>query len=247
VNGMAGRAVAAIGVVLALVAIWIDSLQGATYWSDGTTGSFLLALGVIAALALAAGRGATGWAFAAGAILLGFYGWLPAVLAFDQWDLLDAGAWLGLAGAALIVAGTGATYAARGGAPSTPATMSTPLLAAGLGIVLVFPGIFIDSLSGTSYWDVSGHSLGIVILVLAIVCALLWVATATGTPTRGLDQAFTLVLLGILCVYPVGAAFGDFGSLDIGAWLAVAGGVLAAGGTWAARGGDVPHMSPAMV
>jgi hypothetical protein len=44
-----------------------------------------------------------------------------------------------------------------------------------------------------------------------------------------------------MAVAPVGAAFGDFGSLDAGAWLGLAGGLLAAGGTWAARGGELPH------
>jgi hypothetical protein len=250
VNAMAGRAIAAVGVVLAIVAIWIDAIQGSNYWSDGTTGVFLLVLAAIAGLGLAVGyaggRSTNGWVFAAGAVLLGFYGWLPVALAFDKWDLLDSGAWLGVAGGALIVIGAGSAYLAAGGAASTPAGLSPPALAAGLGIALVFPGIFIDSLAGTSYWNPGfGRSLGIVLLVLAVACGLLWAAAVTGTPTRGLDQALSLVLLGLLAVYPVGAAFGDFGSLDSGAWLAFAGGILAAGGTWAARGGEMPRTAAA--
>jgi hypothetical protein len=247
---MAGRAIAGVGVVLAIVAIWVDAIQGSNYWSDGTTGVFLLVLAAIAGLGLAAeyaGQTTNGWVFAAGAVLLGFYGWLPVALAFDQWDLLDSGAWLGVAGGALIVIGAGSAYVAAGGAASTPAGTSPGALAAGLGIALVFPGIFIDSLSGTSYWNNPGfgRSLGIVLLVLAVVCGLLWAAAVAGTPTRGLDQGLSLVLLGLLAVYPVGAAFGDFGSLDSGAWLGFAGGILAAGGTWAARGHELPHAAAA--
>src|SRR5262245_44974876 len=128
VNAVAGRGLAAIGVVLAAIAIWLDSLDGSSYWSDGTTGIYLLILCLIAAIALAGahtGQGTSGWAFAAGAILLGFYAYLPVAFAFDQWDVLDAGAWLGFAGALLIVIGTGAAYAAAGGAESTPAGTST--------------------------------------------------------------------------------------------------------------------------
>jgi hypothetical protein len=146
---MAGRGIAAVGAVLAIVAIWIDAVSGSSYWSDGTTGVFLLVLAAIAGLGLAAGytgQSTNGWVFAAGAVLLGFYGWLPVALAFDKWDLLDAGAWLGVAGGALIVIGAGSTFLAAGGAESTPAGMSPPALAAGLGIALVFPG------SSSTHW-----------------------------------------------------------------------------------------------
>jgi ABC-type glycerol-3-phosphate transport system permease component len=111
--------------------------------------------------------------------------------------------------------------------------------------VLIFPSIFLDALTGTSYWNLSGHSLGIVLLVLAVATLLAWAAAWAGTPTRGLDLALSLVLFGLLAVVPVGAAFGDFGSLDTGAWLGLAGGILAAGGTWAARGAEMPHAAAA--
>jgi len=247
VNRTAGWVVAAAGAILALVAIWIDSLQGSSYWSDGTTGVFLLIVGGIAALALVAayaGQSTYGWAFAAGAVLFGYYGFFPVATAFDKWDLLDAGAWLGLAGGAMVMIGAFvAGYLARGGASSTPAGLTPPSLAAALGAVLVFPSIFIDSISGQSYWSFGtlGHSIGIVMLILAIALALVWAANVAGTATRGLDVALSLVLLGLLLVIPVGAAFGDFGSLDTGAWLGLAGGILAAGGTWAARGMEMPH------
>jgi hypothetical protein len=251
VNRTAGWAIAAAGVVLALVAIWIDSLQGTSYWSDGTTGAFLLIVAGLAGLALlaeyAGGRAASGWAFAAGAVLFGFYGFLPVSLAFDYWDFLDAGAWLGVAGGGLIMIGVGVMYATAGRPASTPAGMASGSLAAALGVALVFPAIFVDSLQGGSYWTFGpfGHSIGIVLLILAIASGLVWAAAVAGTPTWGLDQALTLVLLGLLVVLPVGAAFGDFGSLDAGAWLGLAGGVLAAGGTWAARGGQLPHAAAA--
>jgi hypothetical protein len=251
VNRTAGWAIAAVGVVLALVAIWIDSFQGSSYWSDGTTGVFLLIVAGIAGLALlaayAGGQEANGWAFAAGAVLFGFYGFLPAATAFDFWKYLDAGAWLGVAGGGLIMIGVAAMYLAAERPASTPAGTTSGSLAAALGVALVFPAIFVDSLQGASYWTFGafGHSIGIVLLIIAIACGLVWAAAVAGTPTSGIDQALTLVLLGLLAVLPVGAAFGDFGSLDAGAWLGLAGGILAAGGTWSARGGRIPYAAPA--
>jgi hypothetical protein len=246
VNRQAGWGIAAIGTALALIAIWLDTLNdGTTYWSDGTTGVFLLVVCAIAGLALLAafrGEDTTGWAFGAGAVLFGFYGWLPTVLAFDQWDQLDAGAWLGVAGGGLLMIGALILFTAAGKLPATtPAGMTPPALAAAAGVALIIVSIFVDTLSGTSYWNLSGHSLGIVLLILAAAAGLVWAAGMMGNATHGLDQALTLVLLGLMAVAPVGAAFGDFGSLDAGAWLGLAGGLLAAGGTWAARGGELPH------
>jgi hypothetical protein len=73
-------------------------------------------------------------------------------------------------------------------------------------------------------------------LILAGLAALVWAATVAGVRTRGLDAALTLVLLGLVAFDPVGSAFNNLDDLDAGAWLGLAGGILAAGGTWAARG-----------
>ena len=250
-NAMAGRAIAAVGVVLAFVAIWIDALPGTSYWNlDGTIGAFALVLAGLAALLLAAGYAGlstNGALFAVGAVMLGYYGWYPAALAVNNWDQTRAGTWLAFAAGALIVIGAGASYVTGAAPRDTPAGLSRETLAAGLGIALVFPGIFLHVGNGETYWNLSpfGHSLGIVMLALAIVAGLAWAAGVAGTSTRGLDQALTLVLLGLVSFVPVGAAFGDFGSLRAGAWLAFAGGVLAAGGTWAARGTEMPRTAAA--
>jgi len=252
VNAMAGRAIAAVGVVLAFVGIWVKAFSsGASYWSlDGTIGAFALVLACLAALALAAdytGRSMNGSLFAIGAVMLGYYGWYPAALAFNNWDQSRAGLWLAFAGAILIVIGAGASYVTGTAAPNTPAGLSREALLSGLGIALIFPGLFLDAGTGFSYWRLTpfGHSLGILMLILAIAAGLVWAAGVTGMGTHGLDQALTLVLLGLVAFLPIGAAFGNFGSLDSGAWLAFAGGILAAGGTWAARGGELPHAIPA--
>jgi hypothetical protein len=243
VKAMAGKAIAAVGVALAFVGIWIDSLPGESYWSgDGTIGAFALLLACLAALALVAGF--TGALFAVGAVMLGFYAFVPAVLAFDDWDRTRAGTWIALAAGGLIVIGTAISYL-NAPAASTPGGVSAASLTAGAGVALLFPGIFLDASGGESYWSSSGHSLGVVMLVVAGAAALAWAATVAGMPTRGLDQALTLVALGLVAFFPVGAAWGDFGNLDSGCWLAFAGGILAAGGIWAARGLDVPRTAPA--
>ena len=112
--------------------------------------------------------------------------------------------------------------------------------------MLVFPGIFLHAEQDTSYWNGPiGHSLGFLMLILAVLCALVWIATLIGVQTRGLDAALTLVLLGLVAFTPILEAFNNLGDLQAGAWLALAGGILAAGGIWAARGADLPHTAAA--
>jgi hypothetical protein len=246
VNATAGRGLAAIGAVLAIVGIFLDAILSTSYWDiDGTFAWFGLILGALALALVAAsyaGNPMDGWLFAIGAFLVGYWGFFPTALAFDQWDETGAGLWLCFAGAILIAVGVALPALASGAARSTPSGASPPMLAAGLGIVLIFPSIWLDASDGVSYWDgPSGHSVGVVLLVLAIVAALAWAGSITGAPTRGADVAVSLVLLGLLAVTPVGSAFNQFGSVDVGGWLGLAGAILAAGGIWAARGAEIPR------
>jgi hypothetical protein len=249
VNPMAGRAVALIGAILVVVGIFVSAVPGFSYWDlDGTLSAFGLAFAILAMLSVlssAGGRAADGWLAGFGALMIGYWGWFPAVTAFDDWDQTRAGVWLTFAGGIIVLLGAAAAIQAAGGARSTPAGLSPAALTAGAGIALVFPGIFLDAESGLSYWDGPlGHSLGIVMLIVAIIAGLVWAASSAGTGTRGLDVAVSLILLGLVAFDPIGAAFNQLGDLQTGAWLALAGGILAAGGTWAARGIEMPHAAP---
>jgi hypothetical protein len=246
------RLVAAIGGVLAIVGIFLDAVPGASYWDfDGTiawTGLILAAAALLLVAAAYAGRGLDGWLFAIGAVLAGYWAWFPAATAFSDWDQTRVGMWLCLGGALLIAVGAAAALLAAGGARTTPGGVSAAAVVGGLGIVLVFPGIFLDAEQGQSYWDGPlGHSLGVAMLILAALCLVAWAATLLGIGTRGLDAALTLALLGLVAFDPVGAAFNNLGDLQAGAWLALAAGILAAGGTWAARGAESPRTAVAAV
>jgi hypothetical protein len=240
VNSQAGRAIALVGIVLALIAIWIDFVSGTSYWdADGTIGAFLLVMSVICALLLAGnavGTLPTGWLAIAGAILWGFYAFVPVALAFDQWDDTEAGTWLGFFGGALIT--LGAIIAMwRPGWAGRAIAMGPMTLIAALGIVLVFPGIWLDASSdGGSYWSTPGvgHSLGIVLLILAIAAALGLVAGVQRMATSRITTWICALTLGYVSFPIVSAAFNDFGTLGEGAWLAWVGGVLALGGMLAA-------------
>jgi hypothetical protein len=245
VNATGGRGLAAIGGVLAIAGIFLDAYLSTSYWDiDGTFAWFGLILGALAlALAAAAyaGNPMDGWLFGIGAFLVGYWGFFPAVLAFAQWDDTGVGLWMTLAGAILIAVGIALPALASGTARSTPSGASSSMLAAGLGIVLIFPSIWLDASGGVSYWDASGHSLGVVLLVLTIVGALAWAGSITGAPTKGADLAVSLILLGLFAATPVESAFNDLGSVDVGGWLGLAGAILAAGGIWAARGDELPR------
>jgi hypothetical protein len=243
VDAQVGKAVSAVGVVLALVAIWVNALASQSYWDlDGTVGAFLLIMAILAALAVAAGHSRATLLF--GGVLLGFYGFLPAALATDHWGTLDAGGWLGFCGGALITLGALALLAPawlRGG---TSMTVS-PLVAgvAALGLVLSIVAIWPDADRDGSYWSAPGlgHSLGVLLLVLAIAAGLgLAAATAMGNrAAAGLAATAGVILCGLLLFLPVGDAFNQLGDLRAGGWLGLFGGLLLAGATFVMIGGQV--------
>jgi hypothetical protein len=234
------------GVGLALAAIWLDPLEhgGGSYWSDHSTGIFLLVTGIASALLLLAGlvRGraeVVGAGALVAAVPWGFYLFLPALYAFDRLGSVGLGGWLGAASGLLI--GLGATPApelAARGAGREPE--STPLLAgrllAGAGFVVVALSLWFTSIrSGPfvslSYWDSNGrHSLGIFMLC---VCGGGLLLAGAAAVTRGLlaewlALGLALVLLGVTVWYPVALAPSQLDAIRPVGWLAVAGSLLAA-------------------
>jgi hypothetical protein len=243
----AGRLAAAVGAALAIAGVFLDGYAGASYWDfDGTLAWAGIVLGAAALLMVAAdfaGAPTDGWLFAIGAVLVGYWGWLPAALAFADLDQVKTGAWLCLAGALVVAVAAGAVLVQTGRATTTPKGISLASVLSLVGIALVYPAIFLHVEQDQSYWDGPGglRFFGILMLALTSLCALAWVLTAIGRPTRGADAALTLVLLGLVAFEPVGSAFNHFGDLQTGAWLALAGGILAAGGTWSARAAEAPR------
>jgi len=246
----AGRLAAAAGAVLAIVGVFLDGYAGVSYWDyDGTLAWTGLVLGVAAPLMIigaVAGAPTDGWLFAIGAVLVGYWGWLPAAFAFSHLDQVKIGAWLCFAGGLVIAVGAGAALVLSGRATTTPSGISLASLLSLVGIALVYPSIFLHVLNDQSYWDgpTGLRFFGILMLALTSLCAVVWVITTIGTPMHGLDSALTLVLLGLVAFEPVYQAFDHLGDLQIGAWLALAGGILAAGGTWSARAAVAPVGDP---
>ena len=243
------REVAGVGAVLAIVGVFLDAIQTTSYWDfDGTvawTGLVLAGLALLLVVVGYAGPGLDGWLFAIGAVLTGYWAWIPALTAFADWDETKAGVWLCLGGAIVVALGAAAAIVTTVGVETTPSGISFPAIVSGVGIALVFPAIFLDAEQGSSYWD--GNGVGILMLILAGLSALVWAATVAGVRTYGLDAALTLVLLGLVAFDPVGSAFNNLGNLQAGAWLALAGGILAAGGTWSARGVEAQRAATVQV
>ena len=183
------REIAGAGAVIAIVGVFLDAIQTISYWElDGTIAWTGLAFGGLALLLVVvgyAGAGLDGWLFAVGAALVGFWAWFPAVSAFDGWDETGAGMWLCLGGAVLIALGAATSLSLAGLVATTPGGISFPTVVSGVGIALVFPAIFLDAQQSASYWD--GDGLGILMLVVAALCALAWAATIAGARTRGLE------------------------------------------------------------
>jgi hypothetical protein len=254
-QAMLGRGIAAVGIGLAFVAIWVQYIgvpEPSKYWDDGTFGGLLLILAILAAVALAAAITTGNREYdlamgAAGGIGFGLYLFFPAVFAFDQWKFLDAGAWLGLCSALTFIGASLATW------PSDrPVAKPSPvgMLLALVGLVLVVAGIFPEFVEGGgSYWSIHGlgHSFGILLIVLVVLEALS--IGAAYSMAAGMDSAILIgsVTLGATLAIPVGNAFNNLGYLGSGAWLAGIGGIVLMIGVVAMRQlarGDAP--APAM-
>jgi hypothetical protein len=245
-RALAGRAIAAVGVVLGLVAIWTHSLPGgANYWSDGTFGGFLLILMILTALLLAGGyttgrRDLDTTAGVIGTIALGMFLYLPVLFAFNHWKDIGAGAFIGL-GTVAIPLGVWMMHGATMPATMTHETRSMGGILAVIGMVLLVIGIWTHTTTrGGTYWTTTGlgHNAGICLLVMAILTVVLVVAAYGGTMPWASDAALTLaaLTLGFTLFYPVGLAFNHLGQLRVGGWLATAGGIVLLLGIEAMRG-----------
>jgi hypothetical protein len=228
-----GRGIAAAGIILGLVAIWVD-FGPTSYWSfDGSLGGLLLILELAAILALI-GAFATNdrdydLAYGAlGGVGFGIYLFYPAVFAFDQWDQLDAGAWLGLCSALVFIGASIATWSSDRPL-RRPSGVGAVTALVGLGLVVagLFPSFFTES---GSYWSITGygHSFGILIIIVVVLEAL--AIFAAWSSSAGIDSAVLLggIIFGAAIAIPDQSAFNHFGELGAGAWLMGIGGLLVA-------------------
>lgn len=233
-----GRLIAAVGVVTSFLAIWMTAIGGGegsvTYWKvDGTLAGVLLALGCLAALAGAGALLLGHPAFdvtlgAAGSVLFGLYLWLPAGLAFSDWDALGSGTWLGVC-AGLIVIGAGLALSRWGEEMLAPEWGAFAVAA--LGWILAMAGIWFDvQVNEGSYITPvdGGHGLGVLFLILL---GLWFLAAAAAAQTRKaapfvLAGGIGFVTFGLALFVPLAAAFGGLDSLRIGTWLPLGGGIL---------------------
>jgi hypothetical protein len=249
-----GRGIAAVGVALGLVAIWVDFGPN-SYWSfDGSMGGLLLILALLAILALAGAFVTNDRDFdiaygAIGGIGFGIYLFYPAVLAFNQWDRLDAGAWLGLCSALTFIGASIATWSSDRPV-RRPSAAGAVIALVGLGLVV--GGLFPDFVTGRgSYWSFGGndHSFGILMLIVVVLEVLAIAAAYSGS--AGTDSAVLLggIILGAAIAIPDQSAFNHFGDLGTGAWLMGIGGLLVGVGVvlmWlmADEGAPAPAVPP---
>jgi hypothetical protein len=253
-GALAGRALAAVGIVAGLLAVALDLISGggttSRYLDQGAVAAFLVVLLSFASY-LPAEVGLDTAAAAAGTAAFGFYLFVPGLFAFNQLGSLGAAAWLGVA-TALIPIGWAIVQlverepagSSRPPAAASPAVvLRDPLLApavAGLGLIAA--GSWLPALSGSpSYWNASfsGHAVGLLTLLavalnLAALAAPLPAAIAIRQDTVLLVAAGTFGLVEAELVH---SAFNRLGSLGAGGWLEAAGGLLLMTGVLAMRTG----------
>ena len=253
--------VVAIGVGLALASLRLDILKlreglGATYWSNWAVRLLLIALIVACAGLLVAnvirdeGDRFLASVSGIGAILLGFFLFIPVAVGVGHLGEIALGPKIGVLGSALIVLGA-LPLRALGSWQRSREQSGLPLyvtwLIAAVASVLVIVSLKLDTASFTiaspkslgltgqtpRYWDSVGftgnHQLGIFMLVLAIVA----VAMALGDAILKAHVlgrwalAASLLLLGLTLYYPAELAFRRLVSLAGGGGLALEGSLLA--------------------
>src|SRR5919108_491010 len=112
-----GRLITLVGLALVLAGVWlpVDTSNDGTYWNVTGAGHslgilFLILIGICALSVLAASRtrrrAANLLAAGAALVLFGLVLFVPVSSAFNQLDSLRAGAWLSLAGGAVLAVGT---------------------------------------------------------------------------------------------------------------------------------------------
>lgn len=244
--GVLGRMLTLVGLTCGLLALALPALPGERYIDDGTAAAFLL---VVLALSswYPAEVGPPALGAGLGAAAFGFFLVYPALFAFDGLGNLDAGAWLGLCTALIPV---GVLLAERepalGGARSRLDVKDPRVLVSLVAVALLIGGIWLPVADGrgVSFWNVSfsGHALGLLILLLALLNAVLIVAAPRLPLTRVTVAAATF---GLVEAVVVGAAFEDLGTLGSGVWLeACAGLLLLVGTVWSAPVRDSYEAAP---
>ncbi len=257
---------AAIGIGLvaaSLVSIWSDPVivRAGGHEFDYETGSryLLITLVAIAAVILLASvmlerDRFLGTAAGLGAIIWGFYAFIPFSFGFGNLSDLEFGSWLGLGGSALIVAAlvpvetlVSKELTAKGRDVSIWLSWLTGMIGLGLVIVAIPRPLreelapIVGRLETRTYWNSAGvpsggHTLGVAMIVLASLaatCAVLTVVTRMKM-LQGWAVGFSLILLGVVLYIPSTLAIDSFVDLRPGAGLALEGALLGAAGMSAA-------------
>jgi hypothetical protein len=128
---LATRCIAAIGIVLVIVSNWVSVFPSFKYWDDGTIGAFILILAIVTGVLLlsslvvrSAGLSLAG--AATGLVACGFLLFVPVEVAFGEFGLVRAGAWLGAVGGVLLGFGSLFAYVADRAAATAPFAISSP-------------------------------------------------------------------------------------------------------------------------
>jgi hypothetical protein len=216
-----GRGAVIVGLTCGLLAVSLPFVSDGSsrYVDDGTTAAFLIVLLSLSSWFPAA-VGTARLCVVLGGAAFGFFLFVPVVFSFDELGSLGSGGWLGLC---TLLIPVGVIFAE----PLAPSAATRGLgEAVGLlGIVLLLVGIWLPfGNGGPSAWNASssGHALGLLLLLLAVLDAALLVAPGLAD-LRLLTAATTF---GLAAAVVIASAFDQFGTLGAGAWLEACAGVL---------------------
>ena len=228
-----GRAIAAVGLVLGFVAIFVKFASegdvSAKYSDDGTVMAFLLVALILTAMFLAASLGGRDdldmAAAVTGSAASGFFLFIPSAYGFNHFDIIDTGGWLGVCSGLIPL---GLLYS-RAGRPRPvarpPLELAMPVI---VGRICCLVAIWLTAESSTSYWNLidQGRAIPALMLLLVIGGGVLGMATSYRPRTHLTADAVLIlgaVTFGLYEALLIGNAFDEFGKLGTGAWLGSAG------------------------
>jgi hypothetical protein len=245
---------------------WTDGTAGGAPFILVVAAAVLLALGFVYRRKLVSAIASViGWALA------GYFAFYIAERAPNYLGSLGPATWLGLAGGVLLGLSTVSPRAIAGWrrrtSPLTPRRLAA-WLATGVGTAVVLGSLWFDleapttykqlyaAVFGTnapakakdkvihlSYWNCeTGHSLGIVMIVLGGITLVALVGTLITKLSilRAWAVAASLALFGISLYIPASEAFHHLGVLRDGAWMAFAGSLVAIVGAVTLALSDLP-------
>jgi hypothetical protein len=236
-----GGLIAVTGVVCGFMALWTPllhrTLLTVNYNSDKSVAIFVLIM--LVAVLVELYKGDDGTAMVLGAIIFGFFLFVPAVWSFDRLGQLGSGGWLGLFTLLIPIGALVVRGSERSAATSIGRLERSTIVPVAIGLVLCLLGLLARAETSPNYrgfWAMQnpGHTLEYLILILCLLIAAFAIAALVATERAMVFADAARFLAATVCglglFLPACYAIVYVAYLPLGGWLEGIGGLALLGG-----------------